>query len=138
MGLTTRTTMFSRDRKPTVGYKGDSRSISRRERWLSCERRGSRFRPCGRKVCSAVAPQKLLDGFCRDRLGVQVALSQLAPDLLEQVHLRLCFDAFRNHLQAETMSEHHDNANDFAGFEIGVHARDESAIDLQRVYRKPL
>src|SRR5260221_4431896 len=68
-----------------------------------------------------------------DWLGEQVALRSLATQILEEIQLSLCFHAFGYHFQAKIVRQHDDNANDLVGLRVTVHARDESAIDLQSV-----
>lgn len=82
--------------------------------------------------------KKLLDSLRRDGFGIQVSLGQFAAHIPEQVRLRLCFDTLRNHLQAETVGERDNETNDFAGFDVRVHARDERTVDLQRIHWKAL
>ena len=36
------------------------------------------------------------------------------------------------------MGEHDNNANDFVGCEVGVYARDERTVDLQRIHGEAL
>src|ERR1700674_3171393 len=79
-----------------------------------------------------------MNGLGRHRLGVQIALGQFAAEILEHVRLTLCFDTFRDNFQAKAVCEHDNNANDFPGFGIRIHSRDERTVDLQRVYWKVL
>jgi hypothetical protein len=57
-------------------------------------------------------------------------LGQFAVKILEHVRLHTCFYTLCNDLQAKTMGEHDNDANDFVRFDIGVHARDERPINL--------
>ena len=105
---------------------------------ILCRRGRSGFRSRGRDPSGTVVTQKLLDCLGSDRSGIQVALSQFAANIFEHVRLRLCFYAFGNDLQAETVGEHDNDANDFMSFGVRVHARDESTVDLESVYGKTL
>jgi hypothetical protein len=122
---------------PSPPMKGVSARI---ERWIaflrpsaqiSCRRGRSGFRLRGRDTSRTVATQKLLDCLGRNRSGIQVSLSQFAANIFEHVRLRLCFYAFRNDLQAETVGEHDNDTNDFVSFGVRVHARDMVVILIE-------
>ena len=60
-------------------------------------------------------------------------MGQFAANVLQHFHLLLGFDALCNHFQTKTMSQHDNDTNDFVGFQVAVHAGDESSVDLQSV-----
>ncbi len=68
-----------------------------------------------------------------DRLGEQVALGALAPELPEQIQLVLCFDALRNYLKTQMVGKHYDDSNDFMCLGVAVHTGNKCPVDLQSV-----
>ena len=107
-----------------------------------CE--GTRF--CGKGAGSGIVGHSPMAAFVlaeiagkrrelvgRKRFREQVTLNQIAAGLLQAAQLRVGFDAFRDHVDAEDATHRHDRCDQP---EIGVAAlevADERAVDLQHV-----
>src|SRR3990172_6063643 len=115
---------------------------SSRPRVVSRTRPGGAARP--RATCPArhttdgVAPQDLLDLTARERAGEVVPLPQLAPQLAQNVHLRLALDSLCDRRHAQALAEPDDRADDLRvllGIAEHVHER---TVDLEDVDREPV
>ena len=71
-------------------------------------------------------------------LGEQVALRPLAAQMPEKIELSLSLHSLGHHFESEIVSQGYDDANDFVGLLVAVHAGDERTIDLEGIDRETL
>ena len=67
-----------------------------------------------------------------------VALGESAVEAFQQVYLFFSFRSFRDSDHSEILGQHDDDPDDLVAIGVAVHARDECAIDLQRIDRELL
>src|SRR6476661_934187 len=68
--------------------------------------------------------------------GQEVALAELAAQLLEERELLAGLDAFGDHLLGERLPELEDRLHDLVPLAVALHVLDEGAVDLERVDRQ--
>ena len=75
-------------------------------------------------------------GFRLEGRSKEISLREVAAEGTEPIELRCFFDSLGDNLAIEFAGEQTDEFDDVVGGAVGLHAGDESAVDLPNIYSK--